>query len=172
MPNTKRIESTDTIGLPASAADPRFRAFFAYWQSVAPVGRLPGRQHIDPLTIPREVLPNIALYDIVPAETDFRVRVRLLGTAVVELLGVDHTGLFIDETMPADAYRPLHESFRLVAQGQPQYWQRTLPYPNRNFTGIKRLALPLATDGHDVDMTINCYLPVLQALGTDSETGF
>jgi hypothetical protein len=171
MSDPKRIHALSDIALPASAHDPRFRAFFAYWQSLAPAGRLPGRQHIDPLTIPRELLPNVALYDIVPTETDFRVRVRLLGTAVVELLGVDHTGLFVDETMPADAYRPLHESFRLVVQGQPQYWQRTLPYPNRNFTGIKRLALPLATNGHDVDMMINCYLPVLQVLGSDTHVG-
>lgn len=171
MPNPERIHATSAIDLPASADDPRFRAFLAYWQSMAPVGRLPGRQHIDPLTIPRDLLPSIALYDIVPTETDFRVRVRLLGTAVAELLGVDYTGLFVDETMPADAYRPLHESFRRVVQGQPQFWQRTLPYPNRNFTGIKRLALPLAANGHDVDMMISCYLPVPQALDTDTRAG-
>lgn len=158
--------------LPAGATDPRFQAFFAYWQSVAPEGLLPGRQHVDPLAIPRSLLPHIALYDLVPAAGDFRIRCRLMGTGVVELLGADNTGRFIDETMPMGGYRPLHESFRALMQtGMPQYWQRTLPYPDRSFIGIRRLALPLAADGVTVDMAMSCYMPVLQPVAENGAGG-
>lgn len=152
--------------------EPRFQSLFAYWQSIAPADGLPGRQHVDPIAMPRSLLPHVALYDIVPAGDDFRIRCRLSGTGVVELLGADNTGRFIDETMPADGYRPLHDSFRTLMQTRtPQYWQRTLPYPDRSFIGIRRLALPLAADGVTVDMAMSCYMPMLRIVRDDGEAG-
>lgn len=168
MTETRPAIDAAALALPeAAAGELRFRNFFGYWQRCAPAGRLPGRQHVDPLDIPAAVLPYIALYDIVPHGEDFRVRCRLVGTGVVELLGTDNTGRFLDETMTPDAYRPLHDSYRTVCRGEPQYWQRILPYANRSFTAVTRLALPLATDGARVDMVISCYLAVVGEAGPD-----
>lgn len=150
------------FSLPPDAKDPRFREFFGYWQSKAPAGRLPGRVHIDPLQIPK-LLQHIALYDVVPVGDDFRFRFRLVGTGVVETLGADNTGKFIDECMAPEAYKPLHEHYgTLIREGRPQYWQRNLPYANRDFMAVQRLALPLASDGTTVDMVISYYVPVLR----------
>lgn len=150
------------LSLPADAKDPRFRDFFGYWQSKAPPGRLPGRVHIDPLQIPR-LLQHIALYDVVPVGDDFRFRFRLVGTGVVETFGADNTGKFIDECMPPDAYKALHAHYlALVRERKPQYWQRNLPYANRDFLAVQRLALPLASDGSTVDMVISYYVPILR----------
>jgi hypothetical protein len=148
--------------LPPDATDPRFREFFRYWQSKAPAGQLPGRAHIDPLEIPR-LLPHIALYDVVRSGEDLRFRFRLAGTGVVETLGADNTGKFIDEIMNAEAYKPLREHYGiLVRDGTPQYWKRNLPYANRDFLAVQRLALPLAADGKTVDMVISYYVPILR----------
>jgi len=146
--------------LPADAEDPRFHAFFAYWQSKAPFGRLPGRQHIDPLDIPR-LLPHIALYDVVRQDGDFRFRFRLVGTGAAQALGADNTGRYIDEIMEADAYGPLHAAYsQIVRDHTPQYWQRNLPFANRDFLAVQRLALPLAADGSTVDMIMTYYVAI------------
>lgn len=156
------MTSAADLCLPADAKDPRFRAFFVYWQSKAPPGQLPGRQHIDPLEIPR-LLPHIALYDVVRLNTDFRFRFRLVGTGVAEALGADNTGRFIDEIMAPDAYGPLHAAYsRLVRDHALQYWQRNLPFANRDFLAVQRLALPLAADGSTVDMIMTYYVPILR----------
>lgn len=156
------MTSIADLPLPADAKDPRFSAFFVYWQSKAPPGRLPGRQHIDPLEIPR-LLPHIALYDVVRQDNDFRFRFRLVGTGVAEALGADNTGRFIDEIMAPDAYGPLHAHYSvIVRQGVPQYWRRNLPFANRDFLAVQRLALPLAADGITVDMIMSYYVPILR----------
>jgi hypothetical protein len=151
------------LSLPADAKDPRFRAFFVYWQSKAPAGVLPGRQHIDPIEIPR-LLTHTALYDVVRQGDDFRFRLRLLGTGVAEAFGADNTGQFVDQIMPPEAYPALHATYsELVRQRTPQYWQRNLPYANRDFLAVQRLALPLAADGNTVDMIMSYYVPILRA---------
>jgi hypothetical protein len=154
-----------TIGLPSAATDQRLRDFFAYWRSKAPPGALPGRQHIDPLDIPR-LLQRIAMFDVHRggdrSATALRFRFRLMGTGVVQLMGEDYTGRWVDETMAADVYAKLHAAFSQVCAGQAHYWERLLPFPNRDFVGHRRLALPLASDGATVDMIIGCYIPVLR----------
>jgi len=153
--------SVASIGLPPAATDPRLRDFFEYWRSKAPPGRLPGRQHLDPLDIPR-LLPHIAMFDVVRNAGVPRFRFRLMGTGVVQLMGDDYTGRWVDETMAPDVYANLHAAFSRVCAGQPHYWERLLPYPKRDFVGHRRLALPLAGDGSTVDMIIGCYIPVLR----------
>jgi hypothetical protein len=156
------MTSPADLSLPADAKDPRFSAFFVYWQSKAPPGRLPGRQHIDPSEIPR-LLPHLALYDVIRNGDDFRFRFRLVGTGAAEALGADNTGRFIDEIMAPEPYRPLHAAYsELVRRHTPQYWQRNLPFANRDFLAVQRLALPLAADGDTVDMIMTYYVPILR----------
>jgi len=152
---------TATLALPAAATDPRFRTFFDYWRSKAPPGRLPGRQHIDPLEIPK-LLARIAMFDVVRTGAQLRFRFRLMGTGVVDMMGADYTGRWIDDTMTPDDCAKLYAAFAQVCAGQPHYWERLLPFSNRDFVGHRRLALPLASDGATVDMIIGCYIPVLR----------
>ena len=42
---------------------PTIRALYDYWVSVHPPGGLPGRQHIDPIAIPR-LLPHLFMVDV------------------------------------------------------------------------------------------------------------
>lgn len=150
-----------TIALPAAASDARLRAFFDYWRRQAPPGRLPGRRHIDPLDIPK-LLARIAMFDVVRDGPRLRFRFRLMGTGVVELMGADYTGRWVDETMSPEVYAHLEAAFAQVCAGEPHYWERLLPFPARDFVGHRRLALPLASDGTTVDMIIGCYIPVLR----------
>src|SRR4051812_22620200 len=104
---------------PAQAKDPRFREFFDYWRSKAPPGRLPGRQHIDPLDIPH-LLPGVALFDVLRNGTGLRFRWRLIGTALVDAIGDDYTGRFVDEVgLLTIKYEAVHRVFsEIVHEGK------------------------------------------------------
>lgn len=145
---------------PVEAKDPRFREFFDYWASMAPPGRLPGRQHLDPIDIPH-LLPGIALFDVVREERRLRFRWRLIGTAVVEAVGRDYTGRFIDEVIvAAPKYEGLHDVLSgIVRTRQPHFWRTRIKAAERDFKTVERLALPLAGDGETVDMLIAYYVP-------------
>lgn len=75
----------------------RTRDLFCYWTSVHPAKGLPGRQHIDPLDIP-DLLPGLWLLDV--QHDPFRLRYRLVGTAIVQAYGRETTGQWLDESHP------------------------------------------------------------------------
>ncbi len=157
------VPGADRLVLPAQAKDPRFRAFFEYWQSKAPAGLLPGRQHIDPLEM-KPFLPYIILFDVVrQAGGGYRFRHRLVGTHANMLVPAARTGCYVDEVAHAEHYRRLHypEMVAIIETGQPDYVERTSPVMPDNYTHFCRLKLPLATDGTTVDMVIGLYIGML-----------
>src|ERR1700681_3947345 len=58
---------------------PTVRRFYEYWLSVAPSGRLPGRQHIHPEDLVT-VLPRVWMLDVY--RNPLRFRYRLAGTHI------------------------------------------------------------------------------------------
>lgn len=86
----------------AAGAQPVFRservaAFYGHWLALARDG-LPGRDVIDPSQL-RALLPYIMLIDLEDRAGGggFRVRYRLVGTAVVRFSGIDFTNTYLDE---------------------------------------------------------------------------
>lgn len=142
------------------AADPCFKRFYAYYCSKAPDGRLPGRQHIDPIEM-GEFLAGIVLYDVEDRSGSLRFRLRICGTRFTELMGIDGTGRYSDEVY-APPQRDLIEDAleRVVRNRQAHFWEAAVPIPGRDFLRYKRLALPLATDGWHVDMVVCFVVPV------------
>src|SRR5271156_7010638 len=70
---------SDPISVPPANAHAKIRAVYDYWLGKAPdAGKLPGRQHLDPIHIPK-LLENIWLIDVVGAAA--RLRFRLIGGA-------------------------------------------------------------------------------------------
>lgn len=156
----RNISPPAGLTLPAGATHPRFGEIFDYWRRKAPADRLPGRQHLDPVEIP-QLLRHIALYDVIIGPAGQRFRARLVGTGAAEALGADNTGRFVDDIMPPHAYPDFHAAYMdVVANRRPHYWERALPFANRDFLAIQRLALPLAADGMTVDVVLACYVAV------------
>ncbi|MBI3452752.1 MAG: PAS domain-containing protein [Rhodospirillales bacterium] len=144
---------------PTEAKDPRFREIFDYWLSKAPPGRLPGRQHVDPLEIHR-LLPGVVLVDVIPTGAEYRFRFRLIGTLMVEIFGADFTGKFIDQVVLQVGYDAIHANFAsIIRTKQPHYWETPLTVAGRDFFSLARLALPLANDGENVDMILTYFVP-------------
>jgi hypothetical protein len=133
--------------------DPGLTRLYRYWCAIHPAsGVLPGRQHFDPVDIP-DLLPGIALLNVQRAP--FRLRYRLVGTAVVHALGREVTGLWLDE-----AHRGKFEGgasaerCRLAVDRAMPDWHKggSLLSPRREIAAVETLLLPLARDGRSVDM--------------------
>lgn len=129
------------------------RILFAYWRSKLDDG-LPSRREIDPIDIPA-VLPSICLTDVVRHGGGRRYRRRLVGTAVVEKFGQDNTGRWVDELYEGAALEEVLTSYEWVTEtGRPRLDRCTLPREGQHYVSYDRLTLPLADDGHTVDVLL------------------
>lgn len=145
--------STASFELPESAA-PKIKTLFDYWRSIQPeAGRLPGRQHFDPLDIP-QLLPSIWMVDV--RREPLRFRFRLVGTEIVKFTGRDCTGLWLDQAYPDYVNTAAFAVHReCAATGVPVYRKGgVLSDPRRSHVQAERLYLPLAANGRDVDILL------------------
>lgn len=135
--------------------DPRFMRLAAYLAAKAPPGKLPGRQHVEPSEI-IDLLPNLRLIEVVPQPGGPpRYRIRLAGTEVVEIFGVDGTGRFVDEVLQTDRAATIIRAYEeMLRTKRPQCLRGRLSAASRRHVSYQRVAFPLATNGVDVDMLL------------------
>lgn len=142
--------------LPADFASwhPKLQRVFRYWESIHPAHGLPGRQHVDPLAL-ADLLPGIWLLDV--QREPFRLRYRLVGTRVVEAIGQETTGRWLDEAHPHLLEYPQYfDRFQEVVatkipnrrRGPARMWS------HQDFREIENVILPLANDGTNVDVLL------------------
>jgi hypothetical protein len=132
---------------------PLVAAFDAYWRAKRRNGLLPGRADIDPVEIKR-LLPNIVLLDL--QDAPFRVRIRLVGTAIAEFRG-DNTGKYLDELtgMGPERRDEYLAQMRLVAtEARPAFACDRLVTRFGTVHDIYAGVWPLATDGRKVDKLV------------------
>lgn len=139
-----------------SSWHPKVRALYEHWASLRPsADALPGRRDFDPMAVAR-LLPHVMLIDVEGRPPRFRY--RLVGTRMVEALGAELTGQWLDEAhSQGGRYTPQFPAYERVAlEGQPE-WRRGKPH----FAGyidkcteMERVFLPLAANGRDVDMIL------------------
>ncbi len=130
---------------------PLVRRLYDYWRSVAPSGRLPGRQHI----VPEDIAPLWSrswMLDVF--REPLRYRYRLCGTEMVRSLGREVTGAWVDEIHPQLIANPQsRERFCFMAETGRATWRRGLPLWTRDpkHRLIETCIVPLARDGRTVD---------------------
>jgi len=134
--------------------NPSIRRLYDYSRRIAPPGRLPGRQHFDPVEVP-DLLRGIWIVEV--ARNPFRLRYRLVGTRVVDALGFDPTGMWLDDAHPRTATTPaFFARYEKVAEnGIPS--RRRGPatlWTDKDHREIENILLPLAADGRNVDMIV------------------
>ena len=154
--------------LPPAASGPGFRALLDYWIARFPTddtaaGRLPGRQHIDPAEVPPRYLAQLLLLQVVPGSPR-RFRFRVAGTAFSSIAGRDVTGLHYDEIGTAEQVGPVIAAFDLVVdRATPVFLEGGLSFPADDHFWVKRLGLPLAQDGRNVDMVLALWVAQRQS---------
>ncbi|WP_193173687.1 PAS domain-containing protein [Nisaea nitritireducens] len=123
-----------------------------YWRGKKPGGKLPGRGHIDPTEIP-DLLPHIGLIDVIGSGSDFRY--RLVGTHLNQVFGEDFTGTNVSETKIGAYGDFLTDLYRSVLSANgPIVSDSIFEFREKNHLKIRRILLPLARDGKEVDMIL------------------
>ncbi len=90
---------------------------YDYWQSLAPPGRLPGRQDL----VPEDIAPLWSRAWMLDVFRDpLRYRYRLCGTEMVRSLGGEVTGQWLDEVHPALIANPQRDLAPRVAAMDPR----------------------------------------------------
>jgi hypothetical protein len=139
--------------LPADC-DPRVRRLYDYWRRIhPPSGDLPGRRDIDPAAIV-ELLPWVWIVDV--TREPLRFRYRLVGTEQVHAMERDVTGAFLDEVHPRFVGSASYPQYVAGAERAEIGYLRGPPifHLSKDYVLIERLLLPLARDGHTVDMLL------------------
>ncbi len=147
-----------TDDLATQIKHPRLKRFYAYWLSIAPPGKIPGRQHLDPLDIP-DLLPWVNLVEVAREGDEFRYRHKLVGTAIAEYFGRDSTGRWYHEIYDDKTLEELYRvNGAIVRDKEPHYWDSAIPVSGRQFLNYRRVICPLAADGETVNMLAGVHV--------------
>jgi hypothetical protein len=126
-------------------------ALYDLWHEVHAGVRLPSRGDF-PTQVLRPWFGHLAILRVLGPEQ--RLRVDLVGTAIVELDGRDSTGCVLDEVVPPHAVDTVLAPYReLLSKAQPVYHR--YPAPDRPMLGVHRLLLPLGEDGESIDRILS-----------------
>ena len=129
------------------------KALYDYWRSIAPPGRLPGRQHFDPADVPR-LLPNLWLIEV--HRKPLRFWRRLVGSKIEEFAGMNLTGGWVGDRLSGARLSGVHSYLMDVVESRKPNWRRgkSLIRFEKDYAELERLYLPLASDGETVDMIL------------------
>lgn len=132
--------------------DQTLLAVHRYWDEKRGQRLMPSRDDIDPMDISRH-LGNIILIDVQHAP--FRLRYRLIGTLVTEVMQRDSTGKYYDEIYSPELLDKIHASFRWMLEHKaPLRTYGDAFYPDRNIYEYETLNLPLSNDGAVINMVL------------------
>jgi len=92
---------------------PLVRSLHEWWVSNRGPAGLPDRASFDP-TEHTQLVAHMMICDLEPQP--FRVRYRLVGTAVTGITGFDFTGRYLDEVLGPEATEPWLEYYSQVAR--------------------------------------------------------
>jgi hypothetical protein len=131
--------------------EPVLLALYTYWDSVRRGKDMPDRADIDPVDMPRFILPHLAMTDV---DDGMRFKVRLVGTEIVRHHQCDTTGKFASEYMEG-AYLEYIASLyaELTASRRPVFSESLFRHIDTNFK-TSRLILPLTHGGSGVGIAL------------------
>jgi len=136
----------------AEVRSPMLLRAYEYWQSMRGDRVLPARSDLDPLDIP-DLLPNVILLDYLPK--DHRLKVRLVGTLVVDMYGSDYTGMYLDEIDFGEVRdKVLDDYMSAVTAARPLFSDHVFRQLGGALFDIERLIVPLSEDGTQVTMLL------------------
>jgi hypothetical protein len=107
---------------------------------------------IDPLDLPREVLPTVMMLDLERSPEPGALRVRLAGTEVCAKHGSELKGKTTDDFFaPEDAGQVVESALETARTGRPSLARRSYVSLNGRIWRYVRLIMPLSRQGGPVD---------------------
>lgn len=114
-----------------------------YWAAKRSSRRMPGRDDISPVDMPRQVLPYFVLTELTPQP--FTVRYLIVGPEMVTRFGRDFSGLTTADFMTGDYADYIDGLFRRVYDSAaPVYSESVFKWNAGGQRRTRRLMLPLA----------------------------
>lgn len=128
------------------------------WNTIRDGREMPARRDIDPVALPRNLLPHLLLVDVL-REPALRFRWRLIGTGITNTLGRDSTGRYWDELYDAETHAEISSAVQwVIRHRRPLRSVGRAPLPERSFLHSENLNLPLSSDGAAIDMILGVSL--------------
>jgi len=129
---------------------PMLRDLLQLWRRKCGERKMPARRDFSPLDL-RAHLGWIVLVDVETAP--FRLRYRLVGTEIVQRVGRDATGRYLDELYHPEVYDTAVSAYRrVVAQKCPLRVHGRMRHAEKGHIAFESLDLPLSADGETVSM--------------------
>ena len=129
--------------------DPVLGPALTYWLGKRGGRAMPRKRDIDPVEIPRKILPNLQIIEVIGGGARFRY--RLVGTALVEAYGMDFSGRIADELFPDDRLTFVQGIYRAVCAAKAPIFSRNKYHTPRNVDLFSmRMYMPLSDDGVEV----------------------
>jgi hypothetical protein len=127
---------------------------FAYWASLRNEGRLPSRAQIDPGALKR-LLPTVSLIDVLQQDDTRHYRQRLAGTGLYPVYGREITGRALEDVYNTEDTAYWREQLdTVVRECRPMVGCHTLSSRPGASCSLLWIRLPLASDGHRIDMIL------------------
>src|SRR5579862_583696 len=137
---------------------PQMAGLLAYWDERRGGRDVPDRADIDPLTIDRQMIPHLTLYDLFDGGR--RARLRLIGSELSPSLGIaDPTGHFVEEFLQDPHLHYFTSIMVEVSQHRcPVFSIDRHTTFERGHLYANRLCLPLTRGGSDIAMSLGLTL--------------
>lgn len=155
---TKQMPEDSVSGHPRFDLDmrsPKLRRVRDYWLEIKGDAAIP-RQADFVLTDLADVIPHLIIIDVI--HDPVRLKFRLLGTFVTDVVGRNSTGQWLDETLFPDNLEEIIWAYRHCAQtGLPLATEGPVDIAEKAWTGSEVLMLPLTDNGSSVTQLASCY---------------
>jgi hypothetical protein len=122
---------------------------FDFWRDRRQANDVPRKAAIDPVDMPRHILPNLFIYQKM---ADGRFRCRLAGTEICRVFRHNPTGLYLDDLIVASAVSSRQRLFsRVLEQRIPVVYGGRLMHSEQSWLRFRRLLLPISSTGEQPD---------------------
>ena len=142
--------------------DPRLEAVYRYWYDHRIDGSMPRDADIKPDEMATGLASHTMVLDVVRTETTVRFRYRRVGKVFWRANGIEPTGRFLDEVLPAKTgYRDyvIGIYHQVTETKQPLYTENLFTHHGHSSPmGAKRVSLPITKDGGEVDMILAAHV--------------
>lgn len=141
---------------------PQVRDLLVHWLQLCSIdGHLPARSALD-RTLLGDLLPYSWMLDVQRAP--WRFRYRMAGTAFTDMIGIDATNQWYDESRPIAWTVNRLRLITTVRDGVPTWRRGRVPVEDMAFemggwAEIENLMLPLAFDGITTDTVLGISMP-------------
>ena len=127
----------------AFADDPILAAGFDYWLNLPRVAAIPHRDDVDPVQMPRQILPNVALLEILDDGAD--AVFRLAGQEFNENFGVSLKGKTTVELTEGDYRDYMLNHFRVLLDScEAVYSESAFRWDFGGHLRTRRILMPLS----------------------------